>query len=323
MRARDSDIPPGRTGLPELFELLDRAVDLGAQTTRGIREALGQWLPQISYLDEQWLRKKEGQLFPIDNQLFQVYQFTWQSFIVTTQSFTAVFIPLRASYLRATTLMQSWPEKARKDVSGGLARHLIRLYAWGVEQGDSKIMQSFFANAPDDAIEQGFRDVGFGTYNSKEQLDEPTQQRLMQLWESRLKAAEQEPSAHRGELSAFGFWFASSALPLDWQMRTLNHVLRLVKTISPSHLVVNKLAEVCGRDALSAVESLRYLIEGDQEGYQIYGWGESPKVILAAALNGNEESSAEARLLVEQLIVRGHHSYRTLLGKGVSGKTRE
>jgi hypothetical protein len=39
------------------------------------------------------------------------------------------------------------------------------------------------------------------------------------------------------------------------------------------------------------------------------------KIILAAALDGGEASAEEARLLIEQLIVRGHHSYRTLLTK--------
>ena len=141
----------------------------------------------------------------------------------------------------------------------------------------------------------------------------------MRLWESRLVAAEEKPSAHRGELSAFGFWFASDALPIDWQMQTLNRLLRLIKTISPSHLVVKKLAEVCSRNPLSSVESLRYLVEGDTEGYEIYGWDENPKTILAAALDGGEASAAEARLLIEQLIVRGHHSYRTLLTKPRAG----
>lgn len=313
VRSRVSDLPTGRAGLPEVFDLLDRAVDPGAQTTRGIREALGHWLPQISFLDEEWLGLKEAQLFPSGKQFYSIYRSTWQSFIVTTYAFTAVFRPLRPHYLRATTLMQSWPEKVRKDVNAGLARHLIRICAWGIEQEDSEIIRGFFANAPDDALEQGFRDVGFGTYSSKDKLDEQTQQRLMRLWESRVAAAGEKPAAHRGELSAFGFWFASDALPVDWQMQTLNHLLRLVKTISPTHLVVKKLAEVCNRNPLSAVESLRYLVEGDKEGYEIYGWDENGKTILAAALDGGEASATEARLLIEQLIVRGHHSYRTLL----------
>ena len=315
VRSRVSDLPLGRAGLPEVFDLLDRAVDPGAQTTRGIREALGHWLPQISYLDDKWLGEKEAQLFPSEGQLYPIYRFTWQSFIVTTHAFTAVFLRLRDSYLRATTLVQSWPEKVRKDINAGLARHLIRIYAWGIEPDDSEITRGFFANAPDDALEQGFRDVGFGTYGSKDKLDEQTQQRLMRLWESRLETAEEKPSAHRGELSAFGFWFASDALPIDWQIQTLNRLLSIVKTISPSHLVVQKLAEVCGRNPLSAVESLRYLVEGDREGYEIYGWDENAKIILAAALDGGEASAEEARLLIEQLIVRGHHSYRTLLTK--------
>lgn len=319
VRSRVSDLAAGRAGLPEVFDLLDRAIDPGAQTTRGIREALGHWLPQISYLDEGWLGEKEAQLFPREEQFYPIYRFTWQSFIVTTHAFTAVFRTLRASYLRATTLMLAWPEKVQKDVNAGLARHLIRIYAWGIEPDNSEIMRAFFANAPDDALEQGFRDVGFGTYSSKDKLADPTQQRLMRLWESRLVAAEEKPSAHRGELSAFGFWFASDALPIDWQMQTLNRLLRLIKTISPSHLVVKKLAEVCSRNPLSSVESLRYLVEGDTEGYEIYGWDENPKTILAAALDGGEASASEARQLIEQLIVRGHHSYRTLLTKPRGG----
>jgi hypothetical protein len=315
VRSRVPDLTAGRAGLPEVFDLLDRAVDPGAQTTRGIREALGHWLPQISYLDDEWLGEKEPQLFPPEEQLYPIYRFTWQSFIVTTHAFTAVFRSLRASYLRAITLMQSWPEKVRKDVNAGLARHLIRIYAWGIEPDNSEIMRGFFASASDDALEQGFRDVGFGTHGSKDKLDEPTQQRLMRLWESRLEAAEEKPSAHRGELSAFGFWFASDALPVDWQMQTLNRLLSIIKTVNPSHLVVKKLADVCGRDPLSAVESLRYLVEGDTEGYEVYGWDDNPKIILAAALDGGEASAEEARLLIEQLIVRGHHSYRTLLTK--------
>ena len=314
VRKRLPEVLADRTAMPEVFDLLDRAVDPNARTTRGIREALGHWLPQISYLDEDWLRDNEQQLFPVEEHFFPIFRYTWQSFIVSTQPFQVVFKALRGTYRRAVNLMNSWPDKVRKDINAGLAKHLLRLFVWGTEPEESDILRGFWASAEDDVLEQGFRDIGFGMYNSKEILEESTQKQLMHLWNLRLDAVSPKPSAHREELGAFGFWFVSDTLPFKWRMKTLVRILRLVKTTNPSNLVVNKLAEVCETEPLSSVEALSLLVSGDREGYEAYGWGESPKVILASGLKAGGESAAIARQLIQQLMVRGHHSYRTLLG---------
>jgi hypothetical protein len=313
VRKRLPETPADRSAVPELFDLLNRAVDPNARTTRGIREDLGHWLPQISYLDEAWLGENEQQLFPTEERLLPIFRYTWQSFILTTQPFQAVFKPLRGTYRRAVGLMDSWPEKVRKDINAGLARHLLRLFAWGTEPDDSDILQGFWVAAKNDVLEEGFRDIGFGMYDSKEVLEESIQARLMHLWDLRLEAAAPKPSTHREELGAFGFWFVSDTLPLAWRIKTLLRILHLTKTVHPSHLVVNKLADVCDRDPLASVEVLGLLVSGDNEGYEAFGWGESPKIILASALKAGGESATLARQLIQQLMVRGHHSYRILL----------
>jgi hypothetical protein len=310
------EVSADRSAMPELFDLLNRAVDPNAGTTRGIREALGHWLPQISYLDENWLGENKQQLFPTEERLLLIFRYTWQSFIVTTQPFQAVFKPLRGIYRRAVGLMDWWPDKARKDINAGLARHLLRLFAWGTEPEDSDILQGFWAAAKDDVLEEGFRDIGFGMYDSKDILEESIRTRLMHLWDLRLEVVSPKPSAHREELGAFGFWFVSDTLPLAWRMKTLLRILHLTKSIHPSHLVVDKLAEVCSTDPLASVEALSLLLSGDKEGYEAFGWGGSPKTILTSALRAGGEGGTLARQLIQQLMVRGHHSYRTLLEQG-------
>ena len=313
VRKRLPEISADRPGMPELFDLLDRAVDPHARTTRGIREALGHWLPQISYLDEDWLGENEERLFPAEEHLLPIFRYTWRSFIGTTQPFKAVFQPLRDTYRRAASLMDSWPDKVRKDINAGLGRHLLRLFVWGTEPEDSDILQGFWAAAKDDELEEALRDIGFGTYNSKETLEESIQTRLMHLWDLRLEVIAPKPSAHREELGAFGFWFVSETLPIAWRLKTLLRILRLTKVVHPSHLVVNKLAQVCDTDPLASVEALDLLVSGDKEGYEAFGWGESPRTILGTALMTGGESATIARQLIQRLMVRGHHSYRTLL----------
>ena len=83
----------------------------------------------------------------MEESLQAVFRFTWQAFITTTHAFRAVFLPLRTTYERAVGLTRSWPEAVRKNLDVGLARHLLRLFAWGTEPEGSDMMQRFFAGA--------------------------------------------------------------------------------------------------------------------------------------------------------------------------------
>ena len=126
-----------------------------------------------------------------------------------------------------------------------------------------------------------------------------------------------ETRALRGdvEITNFGYWFGSAKFDTGWSMRNLLEVLRVRGKVEPDHVVAERLVKVSQEMPAEAVQALGFLIEGDNEGWSIYGWQEHARSILEVALAKDTQARDDALRVINLLGARGHHVYRDLMNR--------
>jgi len=91
-------------------------------------------------------------------------------------------------------------------------------------------------------------------------------------------------------------------------------VLRLCHEVQPDNLVITFLSEFASREPVGCVQALELMIDGDKEGWAMYGWGDNPRAILKTALeSGKPEARTAAERTVHLLGARGQFTFRDLL----------
>ena len=101
-------------------------------------------------------------------------------------------------------------------------------------------------------------------------------------------------------------------------MLQLLAALRISGKVDPDDDVVEGLLRLVEAKPKEVVACLDLMVRGDREGWDIYGWREQAKTILAKALRTDV---AAAEDLIHYLGSRGHMEFRELLSgrQGTSG----
>jgi hypothetical protein len=68
-------------------------------------------------------------------------------------------------------------------------------------------------------------------------------------------------------------------------------------------------------DVLRAVKILRALVEGDKDLWRIYSWKDQAMLILASAMNSNEDTQSEARAVINLLGSKNFVEFGKLLNR--------
>jgi hypothetical protein len=156
--------------------------------------------------------------------------------------------------------------------------------------------------------------VGYTLQEEHEMVPPEILERFKFLWEKRLSVAISSPDLYSEELAAFGSWFASAKFDDNWSLEQLKTVLNLVDKAEPDHLVIERLVQLAPKFSHLCVECLRLMIEGDKQGWCVYGWTEEARTIITEALGSEDEEAASAAInLIHILGARGFFDFRDLL----------
>jgi hypothetical protein len=91
-------------------------------------------------------------------------------------------------------------------------------------------------------------------------------------------------------------------------------VLTLVKHIEPSFHVAEALEDLATEHPVECVETIRLMVVGEGDCWEIYGNEDHFKRVLATAIaSGNQNAKAAADDLIQYLVTKGQFSYRTLI----------
>ena len=162
-------------------------------------------------------------------------------------SWTTTVRDFACEYVRAIDNIGESNSKTKYGQNPGelLADHLVGLYWWGTLKLNDDLMQKFLENAPEEIRGHAMHSLGFAVYNGKQGISPDILDRVKELFELRLRAAENatDKDSYRRELAAFSWRFASHKFDLNWKMNILLRILRLTGRVEVPHLAVEQLAE--------------------------------------------------------------------------------
>ncbi|MBX6764609.1 MAG: hypothetical protein IRY88_13155 [Rubrobacteraceae bacterium] len=302
--------------MPEVREVLEAHLDPAREPSLAIRSVYGQWFPWLLLLDPDWARANAARIFPRDKASEAFFEAAWNTYIAFCRPYDNVLEVLRPFYRVAVDRIGGQRDDTRwlADPDEKLAEHLIVFYWRGKLVLDDSLLVDFWNKASDDLRAHAIAFAGRALKQTKEDIPAAVMNRLKELWERRLAAAKkaQRPSDFEKEIAAFGWWFVSGKFDAEWVIMQLVEALQIVGKAEPDHMVVEKLAEIVETYPLEAVKSLKVIVEGDREGWGIYGWREYVSEILRVTLQ-DVTAKEKAEDLIQYLGSRGYFEFRNLL----------
>jgi hypothetical protein len=182
------------------------------------------------------------------------------------------------------------------------------------EQGG--LLKGFYEKASDSLRAHALEFIGRSLRNTDGTVEAEVLEPLRSLWVMRLDAARRAPNlaAHSGELSAFGWWFASGKFEDLWAVEQLIAVLSLTRKIDADWLVLDRLALLAEAMPKKVVRSVSLMIEGDLEVWTIHGWLKELHAILSLTIRSSDLDARKATVeVVNRLGAKGFLEFRDLL----------
>jgi hypothetical protein len=225
---------------------------------------------------------------------------------------------MRSEYLRAVENVGENDSKTKYGQSSGdlLADRIMGLYWWGTLKLDDDLMQKFLEKAPEKVRGHAMHQLGFAVYNDKQGVPLDTLNRIKELFELRLHAAEKAPDKgfYRPELAAFSWCFACDKFDANWRMNILLRILRTTRRAEVPHLVVEQLANLSKTMPGECAECLSLLTAGLEDVFEIYGWDAQARTVLTTAISsGDATAKSTAVTMINRLASRGFTNFRDLV----------
>ena len=191
--------------------------------------------------------------------------------------------------------------------------HLMAYYWHGsLDSEPGGLVSSFFARAPVEYRKEALLFLGRGLYEEPESVDPVVLSRLQVLWDQRV--AETQGAGEKGELSAFGPWFASGLFDDAWSLDRLEGALRAADLVEGAMEVAERLAVLGSARPLQVLSCLDLLVKGDRQHYVIRVAKGQIVEILERLLGSDPDPEVVAAIgqLANQLLAMGHEEFRAL-----------
>jgi hypothetical protein len=317
--------PIGMEAVPELRELLERTLDPGQDPSPAVRAAIGYELGQLIWFDDAWVKRVQDLFFPMGAELLPLRLALFDTFLKygwkSPKVVETVPEEYRAAILRAG-LDRGTPRRDQPD--NELADHLMTLYWWGVLPliGEPGLIRMFFSVVPAEFRKRAIHYVGWSLFQTQKPVEPESFTRLRDLWEWRTAelqkgiASADEASGARGELSEYGWWFASRAFDLGWALAQLQVVLRHIGSVEWAHEVARYLADVVDERPRDVIDTLALFDPtGGADLRSVHYWLDHATNILRRCLSDDDPSIREsATQLIHRWVAHGHLRLRDLLG---------
>lgn len=317
---RERLIRRGFQDMPEVEAILDNGLDPVKEPTLAIRSVYGRWFPWLVMLDREWARNNVASIFPRDPDKVPLRESAWESYMVFCDPQSDVFEILEEDYEWAIGRLPTVPDERRQivDPRRRLGEHLMTLYWHGMLNLDEPqgLLRDFFSKAPDSVRAEAIEFLGRSLEGVQVPLADDVAERLCRLWEWRVGEARtaERPEAYAKELGAFGWWFASAKFEDNWSLEQLQQALELGAELRHASHVVKRVARIAEATPRPATDCLKLLVKKTKETWEIHGWKDDAKRVLALGLGSSDGMAREAaEALVHTLGAMGFPEFRDLL----------
>lgn len=299
--------------IPEVREVLDKHLNIDQDPLLAIRSIYGEWFPWLVLLDSKWAERNTCRIFPLTEQERSYFDAAWNSYVTFCRPYDNVFELLREQYLHAIKRIGLKDRIAGLyEPDNDLAEHLMTFYWRGKIEIEDSLLSELWSKAPDSLRGHAIEFIGQALKATIKPIPEEIIERLKVLWDKRLDSAKKKPEDHEKEMAAFGWWFISGQFDAEWATKQLHEVLKQIKKTEITDEVLARLAAIAESYPIQAIECLRFIAEGDKEGWLISAVSEDAKKILNVALN-NPVSEDATKRTINYLCSRGFFDFKELL----------
>jgi hypothetical protein len=308
---------PSLNDLPEVREVLEFHLDPKNDPTRTTRSVFGEWLPQLIFLDENWVRQNLDNLFPSAPQLRPLREAALGSYLVYSKPYKSAFRVLKDIFHKEVDALANWKPDNDEDVSPQiqLSDYLMVFYAWG--EADTElggIIEAFFRIAPAKLTAEALEFIGRDL--AQKDPSDPVIERFKKLWDWRIEIAGGIDKVPKEDLSTFGCWFASGKCGEAWAFSHLEKVLQRTDIGRPKNFVFEHMADIFEKYPAESLRCLRLFIDRNQTPWFFGHKEKGVWNILEAGLAMDDPAIRDAaEEIVHLLGSKGYLPYRELLQK--------
>jgi len=300
--------------MPEVEKVLNHHLDLNQETSLAIRSVYGRWLPSLAFLDHDWTRDNVFKIFPTEQNQAKYFNSAWETYIRFCHPDENVFDLISDEYMRSINQLNTASDDEVKRSERDLCDHVLMYYWWG--KIDQSFLAQFYMKASPNLCKYAIIVIGEWLQRSREEIDQTIIDRLKALWKWRLEEVQKSSpeSDMRLEMFGFGGWFVSGRFENNWAIEQLKKALEISGKVNFDHLVVEKMVELVKEFPMLTMECLRFMIDGDKEGWNIYHWKDKVKIILSIANECSDKDTKNSCIsLINSLGAKGHLYLRDLL----------
>ena len=307
----------------KLTEKLDKRAD----PSLAVHSLFGKYLPNLYYLDEEWLASNLERIFPRRREMADYWEAAWDGYMFRGDFFGYLYEEMLKPYYRYALEQIALGEQGRAGPEasrGRLAQHLVALYWRGIEtlENDDSLTALFFDSAPDELRAQFIGDLGVALREVKLDVDSEEWLHTRTLWETRFRTiaetAEREGQLTEClmELSAFTRWVPF--IPGDLEdFYPMIRVAALASDEGDVNELIEFLASVAVDHAPFAASLLEELLKQGNRGPWFLKGGRTARHvrnILEAAMSSHDDQTKSCAVRVVNLFgERGDERYRDLL----------
>lgn len=292
----------------EITSLIDQHLDAVADPSVAVRAVLGREFSNLLAFDRGWAEAAAPRVFPPEEPLRRLWEAAWDAYLWRGIRNKPTWLALRDQYALAVSRLAPGSEDRRdQGRDHALANHLMNLYWSGELTLDEGLLAEFFDRADDETRRLALELVGRGLAQDGPPLEPAALDRLLALWDSRIRAAQIRASK---ELSAYGWWFCSTRLPAERRFDGLRSALTLAGAAEPAHMVIEHLASLSADHPRPAVELLADMVDHETDGWRFSLWDESAATIIRTALaSPDHDARRAAQEAASRAAARGHLSW--------------
>ncbi len=319
------ELPAGFNSMPEVRTQLEAL--LGNEDdgffTRG---PFGLRVGQLCAVDRMWLETHTNTIFGLENRGVDLPLAGWAAW--------SVFL---SSHRPHRVFGEIFIEQFSKTVDHGrdveINDHEVgRTYAFAAEHLMILYANGSFGEGPEDAID--FQDglirrlvlethpsmrmhavtfLGRAIDTNPKGIDEKIIARLKALWALYWSSVGKDDAKSNPSCGLFGYWYTSGVFDNDWSLRNLIEFLEMAPLAEPDDDIVETTRDLASTHPMEAIEVMKYLVQGDDQGWRIGRWRELAFEVFDRAKKANPDSLREAKRVIDLLGKKGFLNFGDLL----------
>jgi hypothetical protein len=311
----------------KLTEKLDKQVD----SSLAVHSLFGKYLPNLHYLDEEWLASNLERIFPRRPEMAGYWEAAWDGYMFRGDFFGSLYERMLKPYYRYALEQIALGEQGRAGSEasrGRLAQHLAALYWRGIEtlEDNDSLAVLFFNLAPGDLRAKFIDSLGVALREARPAADSDEWLRASTLWEARFRTIGEEivergvqPTGHFAELGAFVRWVPFIPENLE-SFYPMIRIATLASNDGAVNELIEFLASVAPNHAPFTVSLLEELLKQSHRGPWFLRAGRTAghvRTILEAATSSGDAGAKSCTERVVNLFgTRGDERFRDLLDLG-------